>query len=233
MKARVCLTSVAALFLAAVSAQGAILKSYDFTTGLGDTLTNGNDLTASGGTVAGGLYAFGANQGLRLDDALPDADTYAIEMRLRFDDCIAGWAKLLDYQDRASDDGLYLWGGQAIFFPIGDKFGAVSAGEFFTLGLERVGGLLTAFWNGTQVFSMPDLDDNAVSGGNILNFFVDDLTWGQSESFAGAVDFIRIHDDRSTFGMSPVPVPATLPLLMAGLGLVGMMGRRRKALPKG
>lgn len=222
------LTVVAAICLAQ-GAQGAVLKSYDFTTGLGDTLGAGHDLTANGGTVAGGLYAFGANQGLRLTEALPDTETYAIEMRLRFDDCIAGWAKMLDFQNLASDDGLYLWADRAIFFPISDQFGAVNAGEFFTLGLDRVGGLLTAFLNGTQVFSMPDVGNNAVSVPNILNFFRDDVTGDHSETFAGAVDFIRIHDDRSTFGMAPVPVPASLPLLAAAMGLFAVMRRSKSA----
>ena len=127
MKARVFLTSVAVLLWLGASAQGAILKSYDFSTGLGDTLANGNDLTASGGTVAAGLYTFGPNQGLRLTDALPSTTDFAIEMRLRFDDGVAGWAKLLDFQDRTIEDGLYLWADQLIFYPISDQFGSVTA----------------------------------------------------------------------------------------------------------
>jgi hypothetical protein len=226
MIARILLAFVASVSLGATSGQAAILKSYDFTatTGLGDTLLNGNDLIASDGTVAGGLYSFAANQGLRLTNALPNTTNYAIEMRLRFDDCIAGWAKLIDFQDKQVEAGLYIRDGQISFYPISDKFGSVTKGSFFTLGLERAGGMLTTFLNGTQIFSIADYG-NALPLNNVLNFVVDDLDNGQpgSEGFAGAVDYIRIHDDRSTF--AAVPVPASLPLLAAGLGLFGLIRR--------
>lgn len=232
MVARVVLATAMAFLLGAAAAQGAILKSYDFTTGLGDSLGNGTVLAAAGGTVGGGLYTFGPNQGLRLTDALPSTTTYGLEMRLRFDDSIAAWAKLIDFQDRTSDDGLYIWANNPVFTPISDQLGTINPGAFFDIALERAGGFLTVFLNGSQVFHIEDWGNNAVSANNILNFFLDDNMANHDcplEVFAGAVDFIRIHDDRSTFGVTPVPVPASLPLLAAGMGLFGLMRRRKRA----
>ncbi len=81
--------------------------------------------------------------------------------------------------------------------------------------------------NGVSVFSASD-GGQVVSAGNIINFFEDDFRTGQGESFSGAADFIRIHDDASTFGTapSPVPLPAGFGLLLGALGALGLWRRK-------
>ncbi|MCA8928301.1 MAG: hypothetical protein KDC18_09535 [Alphaproteobacteria bacterium] len=215
------------------SANAAIIKSYDFDNGLGDTLGNGNALTASGGTVAGGRYEFGLNQGLRLTDALPSTTDYAMEIKFQVNDSLGGYNKVIDFQDLSSDLGLYVLNGAVDFYTAGPAAGTVALDQDFTLGLARASGTISVYLNGTSLFSVAD-GGQAVSGGNILNFFEDDVATSQSEAFAGSVDFIRIHDDASTFGQAPpnvsVPLPGVLPQLAAGAGLLGVIGwRRRKA----
>ena len=48
----------------------ALIKSYDFDGDYTDTLGNGDNLVASGGSISFGMYNFDLNQGLRLNNAL-------------------------------------------------------------------------------------------------------------------------------------------------------------------
>ena len=207
----------------------ALLNSYDFDSGFDDTLGAGVDLTANGGSVSGGTYNFTDNQGLRLTSALPSITDYGIEFKFRIDGSTSGYNKLIDFQDLTSDFGLYVFDGSLDFFTVAGGGGSITAGEDVVVGLERKAGLLKGFVDGTEVFSGTDPGLQAVPGSNILNFFEDDTATGKFESFAGSVDWIRIHDSAATFGTVPVviPLPAAAPLLLArlrrtsGVGILG------------
>lgn len=206
--------------------QGALLKSYDFNGTLSDTLGNGVDLTDSGGSISGGRYSFTQNQGLQLTSALPSTTDYGIEIRLQGTDALSGYNKLIDFQDLAVDVGLYVLNEQIRFYTAGPTAaGTVALNTDFTVGLARSSGTIEVFLNGTSLYSFAD-GGQGVPGGNILNFFEDDFGTSQGEAFAGSVEFIRIHNDSSTFGVAPsfnpgpsIPEPATLSLF--GLGLLG------------
>ena len=227
---RFILISLAFLGLSVSPANAALLNSYDFTNDLSDTLGNGNDLVASGGTVGGGRYSFGLNQGLRLTSALPSTTDYGIEVRFLGSDSFNGYNKVFDFQDLTSDHGLYVLNSSVSFYTAAGAAGSVSLNSDFTLGLERTGTTLNGFIDGVSIFSVSDLGGQAVSALNILNFFEDDNATGQREAFMGSADFIRIHNDSSTFtAPSAVPVPAAVWLFGTALiGLVGF-GRRKKA----
>ena len=203
----------------------ALINSYDFNGGLTDTLSTGADLTASGGTISNGAYDFSANQGLRLTSALPSTTDYGIEFSLTVTDNVNGYNKLIDFSDLASDLGLYIQGGQITFYTAGLFGGIISVNETFILGLERAAGSISLFLDGTLLSTISDPNNQAVSTANILNFFEDDLATGQSEAFNGSVDFIRIHNDSSTF--SAVPEPSTIVLI--GLSILGLQLRKRQS----
>ena len=205
-------------------AQAALLKSYDFNGSLSDTLGNGVPLTSSGGSISGGRYSFSDNEGLRLTSALPSTTDYGIETRLRVDDSVVGYNKLIDFQDLSSDLGLYIFNGQITFYTLSSNFGSVSVGTDFTLGLARSAGSIQVFLDGVSLFTVADASNQAVPLLNVLNFFIDDNTTGQRESFAGSVDFIRIHNDSSTFGTEPQPATVPEPTSLAFLGAATAMG---------
>lgn len=230
-----------AVFLAGIlstdKAQGALLKSYDFNEDLTDTLGNGLDLVQAGGTISGGRYSFGDNQGLRLDSALPGAD-YGIEMRFQMNDSVAGYNKFLDYQQLAADQGAYILNGQLSMYAFGGMYAptlaTVTLNTDFTIGIVRAAGSIEVFLDGVSQFTATDPSNYANPSPSILYFFMDDNTTG-SESFVGSVDFIRIHNDASTFGQNPsasaAPEPASSSLMaLCGLAaLAGEVQRRRRA----
>lgn len=215
-------------------ADAALVKSYDFDGTLADTLGNGADLQSLGGTLADGRYSFGANQGLRLTDALPDTETWANELgfRLNAGEDVGGYNKLIDFADRSLDQGFYTYSGQFNFYNLGLNAGSVVAGQDLVVGLVRSAGKLSIFLDKVAVAEVADNGALGVPPANVLNFFIDDARTA-GESFAGLVDFIRIHDDASSFGEAPdlqpapVPLPATLPLLAGCLGAMGLWARRR------
>ena len=93
------------------AAQAALINSYDFDGSYADTLGAGNDIVGSGGVISGGEYIFSGNQGLRLTDALPSTTDYAIELGFSVSDSVGGYNKVIDFQDLASDLGLYIYSG--------------------------------------------------------------------------------------------------------------------------
>jgi len=156
-------------------------------------------------------------------------------MRLRMDTGVgASHTKLIDFQNLASDVGFYEWNTGLDFWTAGPTaaVGQIQTGVDFTVGLARSSGEIHVYLNGAHLWSAGD-GGQAISAPNILNFFVDDGFGG--ESFRGSADWIRIHDDASTFGTEPVytsevPEPTSL-LTFAGLAACfgfGMMRLRRK-----
>ena len=88
-----------------------VIKSYDFEGDLTDTLGNGLDLVASGGVIVNGRYTFEANQGLRLNSALPNTSgDYTIEIKFQMVSSSPIWKKVIDYQNLQSQGGLYVRG---------------------------------------------------------------------------------------------------------------------------
>lgn len=113
------------------------LHAYEFDGSFADSGPGGVGITASGGTIAGGLFEFNPihpgdiEEGLTLaNPALSDMGVYSIEMRLKLDRLRnetppgtygedQGWIKVLDYTGNAFSQGLYieddvLWGGPGL-----------------------------------------------------------------------------------------------------------------------
>jgi hypothetical protein len=233
MKSKWLVGALTGLRLAGVSvaANAVLLKSYDFDGDLTDTLGNGVDLIASGGSIAGGRYSFDDNEGLKLNSALRSTTEYGIEFKIHMDNP-TGLSKLIDFQELASDGGLYEDDGAGLlFFGLLPDIGTVVTGDRgfdFTVGLGRSAGNIEVFFDGASLFVAADGGEEAVPVANILNFFEDDNLFGKGESFVGSVDFIRIHDDSSTFGTEPPTVPDPTTILLLGLGLAGLGFTRRR-----
>jgi hypothetical protein len=120
----------------------------------------GPSLVSYGGTLSNG-YHFGVNTGLSLSGT-GAFDVYSIDIHFYFDNVSAsfnGYQRILDFQNRTSDSGLYSLNGSLVLFAIpGDPSGG-SAGQVFTNGTmadllvtRDASGLFSAYVNGNLAF---------------------------------------------------------------------------------
>jgi hypothetical protein len=197
----------------------------------------GPSLVPYGGTLGPTGYTFGVQQGLSLSGT-GAFDSYSIDIRFFFDP-LNGYQKILDFQNRTSDSGLYSLDRSLQLFATtgsGDPH-AGSAGPVFTNGTmadllvtRNASGLFSAFVIGQAGFSVMDMNGATRFSGpdNIIYFFMDDLLSNPSEAGSGFVDFIQV-----TVPPASVPGPiagAGLPgLIFASGGFLGWWRRRQKS----
>jgi hypothetical protein len=213
-----------ALVAFAAPAHAVLLHNYDLNGSLTDS-KGGPSLLANGGVLGRTGYTFGANQGLSLSGLdLAATGDYTIEIGFSFD-VLSGYRKIIDFSNLGSDAGLYSLGSSLNFFPLRtgpqDVF---LVGQLVNLVLTRTSaGDVKGSVNGVDQITFFDTGGLALS--NTLNFFRDDRITGFGEASSGFVDYIRISNSAPP---SAVPLPAALPLLLAGLAGLGVVGRRRK-----
>lgn len=230
------------LFTPLVARAQALLAEFVFSNGFTSTVGS-STLVPRGGSLAGGFYAFGANQGLHLANLPFNPASYTIELHLLFEDVVS-WRKLIDFKELAVDGGLYSSPTQRLnFYPI-----AESAGTDFiahvplhvVLTRDGTTSQVTGYVNGVQSFSFTDANGAAIfSGANRdIYFFVDDFATSQLEAAPGAVNLIRIFDGPLVSSQvltlaqnAPalvVPEPAAISLFAAGLAALALFRRRRR-----
>jgi hypothetical protein len=222
-----------------MTASGATLThNYVLSNSLSDTL-GGPSLVADGGTQSATGYSFGANQGLNLSSALSNSGDYSILMDFSFTD-LAGFRKILDFQDRTSDNGLYNLTAALEFFPVAAGSAVFSPNVLARVVLTRDAGTtkVTGYVNGAPQLSFNDSTPLAVfsATNNIIRFFEDDNVTGQREASAGLATEIQIYNGALTddqvarlggpgTGPSGVPEPAALTLVGFGLLSLGLVRR--------
>ena len=221
----------AALLALACGGAGAADHLYQLNGNLNDSL-GGPALTANGGTLGASAYSFQAGQGLMMGVSL--GSVYTIDMSFHFD-ALGGYQKIIDFSNLVSDNGVYAHGTAWSFYPVADyATPALVNGTDARLTITRdASALVTLYVNGSALGSFTDTNNYANFGANNAAFFMDDAATGHREQGAGSVDYIRTFDSALSAGqvatLGPVPEPASVAMLMAGLALLAMVVRRKQA----
>ena len=188
--------------------------------------------------------AFGGNQGPALSNIFDNPAAYTIEMFFEID-FTSSYRKLIDFKNRASDNGLYVNGGTLSLLGTGGARGTVTPNSFTHLVLTRDASTkqTVAYLNGVQAFSVTDSNNAATfsAAGGIAHFLRDDIRGGGAENSPGTLDFIRIYqapsgaadvaalyNNGNPVRIAGVPEPASWAMMIAGFGLAGTAARRRR-----
>jgi OOP family OmpA-OmpF porin len=145
------------------------------------------------------VYRFEKNSGFQFNNT--DAgnyfgETYTIELYFVFDN-LSSWKRVVDWKNRTTDKGAYVFNGQLNFYNyIYSGEAPVVAGEYTYYVVTRDGAskALKIYTDAKVEIEFNDVDNEGVlSADNVLNFFQDDLMVG-NEASSGAVAMLNIYN---------------------------------------
>lgn len=170
--------------------------------------------------------------GLSLSTAglLTSNSVYSVEIVFKFTEHEDLWRRIIDVQDRQSDNGFYVDPANNLnIYPVagGAPF---SNNVYHDVFLTNDNGTVKFYLDGsvqaTALTHVMDIDSN-----NRMNFFLDNVVaGGQREYSSGSVALVRVYDEAlSTPPVPAIPEPETYALMLAGLGLIGAFARRNSS----
>ncbi|MFN3402760.1 MAG: OmpA family protein [Cytophagaceae bacterium] len=144
------------------------------------------------------VYRFPKNGGLQFNNKEAGnllKETYTIELYFRFD-MLDNWKRVIDFKNRKSDNGAYIYEGKLNFYrAILSELAPVKAGEYthFVISRDRETKEISIYANGVARIKFKDQYDLGVlDEDNILTFFCDDKIVS-NETSSGAVAMIRLY----------------------------------------
>lgn len=185
---------------------------YDFENTLKEVHGNGPDLTVLGNegifledtlnevnSAVKMVYRFEKNSGLQFDDAAAGnflGDNYTIELYFVFDE-LNSWKRVVDWKNRKTDYGAYVYNGQLNFYPYEySTESPVEAGEYtyYVVTRNAEDNKLIIYTDArTQITLTDNAGDALIDEDHVLNFFYDDLVV-PNEASTGAVAMIKLYN---------------------------------------
>ena len=145
------------------------------------------------------VYRFKRNCGVQFDNALAGNfldSTYSIELYFVFDE-VNGYRRVIDWKNRKSDYGAYVFNGQLYFYPfVSSDSAPVVAGQYTYYVATRNGAtknLKIYTDTKTEINFTDDNNDGLIDTSHVLNFFQDDLQV-QNEASSGAVALLNLYN---------------------------------------
>lgn len=145
------------------------------------------------------VYRFVTNAGVQFNNKLGNyfiGQSYSIELYFVFDD-VFDFKRVIDWKDRSSDAGAYLYYGKLYFYPIvyADST-TVYDGKYthFVLTRDSTSKVVKVYSDGNLGISFIDSTNEAIMDtNNVLNFFQDD-TIIEDEASSGAISLMNIYN---------------------------------------
>lgn len=192
--------------------QGQSVLHYDLSSSLNEVNGNGPTLEVLGndgvyiqdtlneiGSATRSVYRFETNSGLQFDNTLANnflGENYTIELYFVFDQ-LNSWKRVVDWKNRTSDYGAYVYNGKLNFYPYETSANApVVAGEYtyYVVTRNSENNELLIYTDAVNYITLTDLaDDGLLNQDNVLNLFHDDLVV-PNEASSGAVAMIKLYN---------------------------------------
>jgi len=194
----------------AISAQSVL--SYNFNNSLNEASGTSPALTVLG--IAGNfvtdtlseiennnktVYRFEKNNGVQFNNIAAGnflGQTYSIELYFVFDE-LSSWKRVVDWKNRKTDYGAYVYYGQLNFYPyLYSTEAPVAAGEYtyYVITRDSASKNVLIYTDAEVKINLTDNNNDAViDGDGVLNFFYDDLSV-QNEASSGAVAMLKLYN---------------------------------------
>jgi OmpA-OmpF porin, OOP family len=145
------------------------------------------------------VYKFENNTGLQFNNALANgflSKSFTIEIYFKLD-TLGSWKRVLDFKNRKSDYGGYIYDGKLNFYDyaIGEK-APIRAGQYmhYVLSRDFDTRMIKMYINGQSKLEFKDPGvEGLLDQDQVLNFFQDDLV-ANHEAGPGSVALIRLYD---------------------------------------